>query len=446
MNLKFFPILSILFILSILAQPIYSAEKQDFLDEFATVATRLHDLMLATYRSTSNDEESEVEESYNLEATEDIYLLDEETLKEMRLSEHHIISQKLIIPLKSTVIIKGDIHGDHETIPALLNKLEKKGKFKDGHILQHNLFLVFLGDYIDRGPDSIKVIKQITDLKEKNPQNVFLLRGNHETPLFVLSVKNKKDPNSLINQLYRAPSKYKSDPTQQKAKIDTIAQTLNAAFSLMPQILFVGYEDAKAQRLNYAALLHGGIPTSPRKTDPFYQNDSIAFYSDATQVAESVTALQTLLSSPLTDLDIFELDILANKRGLKSYISPYLWNDFLPTEDIAQDQVSQENPKRGPRVWALNKADTQSWINNISTPESRVHFIVRGHQQSPRRLFEEKGLEGLARRWNGLVLTLDYSPRVPGFQAQHDIYLTLKPRPEKRPYFKINLLRLPYKK
>ena len=39
--------------------------------------------------------------------------------------------------------------------------------------------MIFLGDYIDRGPDSKGVLDLMLHLQQDNPRNVFLM-GNHE--------------------------------------------------------------------------------------------------------------------------------------------------------------------------------------------------------------------------------------------------------------------------
>ncbi len=69
------------------------------------------------------------------------------------------------------MIAIGDIHGCCRTAEALLEKLES---FPDRK-------LIFIGDYIDRGPCSREVVDLMLDL-EKSRDCVFL-RGNHEQML-----------------------------------------------------------------------------------------------------------------------------------------------------------------------------------------------------------------------------------------------------------------------
>lgn len=67
------------------------------------------------------------------------------------------------------LIAIGDIHGCPATLDVLLDRLAPG---PDDH-------LVFVGDYIDRGPDSKAVIERLLALKEEPPACTFL-RGNHE--------------------------------------------------------------------------------------------------------------------------------------------------------------------------------------------------------------------------------------------------------------------------
>lgn len=66
------------------------------------------------------------------------------------------------------LIAIGDIHGCPETLDALLRELAPAEDDR----------LVFVGDYIDRGPDSKAVIERLMALREEQPCT--FLRGNHE--------------------------------------------------------------------------------------------------------------------------------------------------------------------------------------------------------------------------------------------------------------------------
>jgi serine/threonine-protein phosphatase PP1 catalytic subunit len=69
------------------------------------------------------------------------------------------------------VMLIGDIHGDLKALEFIL-ETRKKIKCKD---------ILFLGDYVDRGLEGTEVLIRLFRLKLKEPKNVFLLRGNHET-------------------------------------------------------------------------------------------------------------------------------------------------------------------------------------------------------------------------------------------------------------------------
>lgn len=67
----------------------------------------------------------------------------------------------------------GDIHGCAEQLATLLNRLPYD---------QTRDTLVFLGDYINRGPDSKGVLDILVELEKECPQ-IYFLKGNHEQEL-----------------------------------------------------------------------------------------------------------------------------------------------------------------------------------------------------------------------------------------------------------------------
>jgi predicted phosphodiesterase len=79
--------------------------------------------------------------------------------------------QKIIkIERAKRVIFVGDTHGD----------LEASQKVIKDYLIPGNK-IVFLGDYVDRGPLSKENLDFLLEQKEKYPDQVFLLQGNHES-------------------------------------------------------------------------------------------------------------------------------------------------------------------------------------------------------------------------------------------------------------------------
>ena len=68
---------------------------------------------------------------------------------------------------KRTIII-GDVHGMDAELEKLLDKVEVKADDE----------IVFVGDLVDKGPDSPQVVKRVRELAQTH--NVVVVEGNHE--------------------------------------------------------------------------------------------------------------------------------------------------------------------------------------------------------------------------------------------------------------------------
>jgi serine/threonine protein phosphatase 1 len=80
----------------------------------------------------------------------------------------------------------GDIHGNSAALEDLLAKVLPT--------IHQDDVLVFLGDYIDRGPDSRSCIERIVRLKDGAPCTIVTLLGNHEAWM----LRSLRDPTCHI--------------------------------------------------------------------------------------------------------------------------------------------------------------------------------------------------------------------------------------------------------
>ncbi|CAG2112606.1 unnamed protein product [Medioppia subpectinata] len=88
-------------------------------------------------------------------------------------SESHCLS------ITSPVVVVGDIHGNIEDLLTIENTLSISRLIPTSKLIPTSMYL-YLGDYVDRGKWSVECAIYLLSLKVLSPQNIHLLRGNHE--------------------------------------------------------------------------------------------------------------------------------------------------------------------------------------------------------------------------------------------------------------------------
>ncbi|KAJ5485248.1 Serine/threonine-protein phosphatase PP-Z [Penicillium diatomitis] len=81
-----------------------------------------------------------------------------------------LLSQPILLEVNAPIQIVGDLHGQ---FPDLLRLFDTCGYPPTTNYL-------FLGDYVDRGKQSLETMMMLLCFKLKYPENFFILRGNHE--------------------------------------------------------------------------------------------------------------------------------------------------------------------------------------------------------------------------------------------------------------------------
>jgi protein phosphatase len=144
----------------------------------------------------------------------------------------------MILQAKPPLKIFGDIHGqftDLMSFFALYGTPHENGKKKD----IENFDYIFLGDFVDRGSHSLETICLLLSLKCIYPEQVHLIRGNHE------------DSQININFGFRdeCAEKIEEDPESE----DSVFTRINKLFDWLPLAALI--EDK-------ILCLHGGIGAS----------------------------------------------------------------------------------------------------------------------------------------------------------------------------------------
>jgi protein phosphatase len=141
-------------------------------------------------------------------------------------------------PKEGRAIVIGDLHGDLSS----LNNILAESRFIERVENDEKVYLVFLGDYIDRGPEQLEVLLRASELVSRYPSSVIMLRGNHEGPEDVIA-RPHDFPRQLREKTERGDDIYSAF----RGLIDELFTAV-----LFPRIAF---------------LAHGGIPTNTKKLE-----------------------------------------------------------------------------------------------------------------------------------------------------------------------------------
>ncbi|KAH8920520.1 protein phosphatase type 1 [Atractiella rhizophila] len=195
------------------------------------------------------------------------------------------LSQPMLLELEGNVNICGDIHGQFSD---LLSLFEMGGFPPDANYL-------FLGDYVDRGKHSLETICLLLAYKIKYPENMFLLRGNHES--------------ASVNRIYGF-----YDECKRRFNIK-LWKTFTDLFNCLPAVALI--EDR-------ILAMHGGL--SP----DLHSLDQIRSMMRPTDIPDTGLLCDLLWSDPDPDVQGWG----ANDRGASYTFGPEVVASFLAEHNL----------------------------------------------------------------------------------------------------------------
>lgn len=198
-----------------------------------------------------------------------------------------------VYDLENLVIIS-DLHGDSKSLFRILSEINYT-QFLSKELNK----LVFLGDYIDRGSDSLGIIYSVCFLKSTYPNSVIVMRGNHEAPA--------EFPFSPHDFPYEIEERFGN-------RWKEIYREILSMFRLMTLATVVRHK---------LLLVHGGLPTKGAIAENF--RESIAFAHES-QVRNSV--LEEVLWNDPRQIDENKGQE-RSRRGLGRYFGPSVTRTWL---------------------------------------------------------------------------------------------------------------------
>jgi diadenosine tetraphosphatase ApaH/serine/threonine PP2A family protein phosphatase len=150
-----------------------------------------------------------------------------------------ITGRMIEMPAVGEATIIGDLHGDLNSLAQILKTSDFLQKAQSGK----QPLLIFLGDYGDRGTSSPEVYYVVFKLKTSFPENVVLMRGNHEGPEDLLA-----SPHDLPDDLRH-----------------TFGDNWSTVYSKLRELFNYLYNAVIVE--GKCALLHGGVPSQAKSLD-----------------------------------------------------------------------------------------------------------------------------------------------------------------------------------
>ena len=202
------------------------------------------------------------------------------------------------LPLKGEAIIIGDIHGDLASLEFIL----KNSRFLRKAQSKKDVYVIFLGDYGDRGLHSPEVYYVVLSLKTLFPERVLLLQGNHEGPTDLLAY-----PHDLPNHLQM---RFGSDWRKIYDKLSNLFRKFHTAAIVNGRCL----------------MLHGGVPSEAKGIDDLayaYQKHPYESHLEEVLWSDPEEGIRGTFPSPRGAGKLFGEDVtskILNMLGVKLLI------------------------------------------------------------------------------------------------------------------------------
>ena len=295
-------------------------------------------------------------------------------------------TRRLITQPGSEIIMFGDLHGSIHSFIRDLEKLQSEGLLDNSFALtKKNSFMVFLGDYIDRGIYGVEVIYTLARLILANPTQVIVVRGNHEDYILAPDFRKKHTKQeqkdnapSFIDELY-----LKFDLSEK----DEVA--LFRFYEILPIALYIG--SGTAFHTDFIQCCHGGMEIGYNPYKLLNAPKAISFERIETFWRKKYFSEKLGASYRTMITDAFDPAVLKNdiqdmqqeapffKLGTSGHVAynGFMWNDFYvdPLKTVGQRRKKFTG-------WVYGKALTHELLSWANSKKVTFRGVMRGHQHN----------------------------------------------------------------
>lgn len=296
-------------------------------------------------------------------------------------------AQRLVVEPGTRCIFKGDLHGDLHSLVAFINKLQLNGDISREDPLKFikPFNLIFLGDYVDRGNWGLEVIYLLMLLKIKNPDHVFLVRGNHEDPEIAGQLGFKQEYEAKFGQ---------EDPQ------GLGYGQMTAFYNSLPVVLYLG--SGTQEQKFFVQCCHGGMEWGYNPIKFLNQDDnSFEIMSEFRRSSECSNLPEFKVEEHSNGHKILKpLRELCENFTAKTPKNPYpvgfMFHEF---KIHPQDMTTFY---KGRNVFSCNKDLTQAVFAAASKGKNILYAGIRAHQHAPSDPLMNLLLKvnGCAKLWN----------------------------------------------
>jgi hypothetical protein len=298
--------------------------------------------------------------------------------------ENYGFIEKIDLEPETQIFVRADLHGSLITLQENLRALRKRGLLDKKFQCKPMVHLVFEGDYMDRGPHSLLLLTILIKLKQENPLQVHLIRGNHE------DVSSNIMHNNL-DKLYEELTSFEMDAEA--------FDLLTLVYQTMPVTLFIGVKNDQGKK-EYVQCTHGMFEikqdfsplTNSNKPLDFMQVPKKQKFSKRIEEIEirpdvDYELLLEKLKKQKADKKIIQdvkLKIAVKRlrqlawieeqeRTPNDHLNAYMWGD------VAVKKESSYLGMMGYREWKLTPDDIKHCLR-VNSGLNKTKMIFRGHQ------------------------------------------------------------------